>query len=249
MVGIFVGGAVASAQPPESSEGPASPNIVPVPEPPARAVPIDAHEEEVSDAELIRWAAQELSRARPRRHPRRPPIPPDGYLLASGPGDGPPVELGDEDCRAAIRFLAEIGGGTLGVLAGGSLGLLLVWVAQETDWSPSSSMIAYAAGVALGALGVSSGVTLAADQTGGHGNFGHAFLGQVLGSIAALPFVVAGLTYDLPEASLVAAGLLPLAGAVIGYELGHADAASRMRPMAFLVPMRQGALGGIAGRL
>ena len=102
----------------------------------------------------------------------------------------------------------------------------------------------------LGQFGVTSGVTLAADQLRGRANFGHAFLGQLIGSIAALPFVIIGLTYDALAASMLAAGVLPLAGAMLGYELGHGSHSGEgTAPQAFLVPTVGGALAALRAPL
>ncbi len=201
---------------------------------------------EPSDEELIRWASREIGRADGRTLGDRPPVPPDAYLVSGGPYD---VELASDDERLALRLLAEVGGGLAGVLAGGGLGAVLIWVASESNADPDWMAIAVGAGTILGALGVTSGVTLAADLTGGRGNFGHAFLGQVIGAVAALPLVVLGLANDALPLALVAAGVLPLAGAVLGYEIGHADRVSAGGPIAFVTPTREGALATVAGPL
>ena len=70
----------------------------------ARAQPAEVFEPsdpDVSDADVIRWAASEVGRATPR--PPRPPIPPDDYLGRSAPeGD---VRVIDEP-DVALRLLA-----------------------------------------------------------------------------------------------------------------------------------------------
>jgi hypothetical protein len=175
-------------------------------------------------------------------------VPPDRYL-EHGPG---PVAVMPGAPDDAVRLLAEIGGGALGVLLGGGAGTLLIWGALEADANPDVMMLAGAGGGILAALGVTSGVTLAADLTGGRANFGHAFIGQAIGSAAAVPFVVLGLTNDAPAAALVAAGLIPLAGAILGYELAHglAGGGDGGDPVvAWVAPTRDGAMGGVAGEL
>jgi len=236
----------ALAQDAEASDPFAQPE--PEAEPPAESGAFPRADPDVSDSEVIRWAARELSRADGRAVARRPPVPPDPYL-GHGPRPAAEVSPAVDD---GIRLLAELGGGTLGVLLGGGAGALLVWAAVEADANPDWMMMAGAAGGVLGAFGVTAGVTLAADATGGRANFGHAFIGQAIGSVAAVPFVVLGLSNDAPAAAFVAAGLLPVAGAVLGYELAHglATAGDGGDPVvAWVAPIRDGAMGGVAGEL
>ncbi|MCB9596459.1 MAG: hypothetical protein H6719_27295 [Sandaracinaceae bacterium] len=202
--------------------------------------------DEPSDEDLIRWASREVGRQAGRSIGEHPPVPPDPYL---GTGAGPELHLPDEEGRLVLRLLAETGGGLLGVGAGGGLGALLVWAFNEGNASPDALAIAWGAAVILGSLGVTGGVTLTADWMGGRGNFGHAFLGQLVGAVAALPLVALGLANDSPALALVAAGLLPLAGAILGYEIGHMDRAGAGGPTAYVVPTMNGALAGVAGPL
>ncbi len=200
--------------------------------------------DELTDEQLIRWAAREVGRADGLTLGLHPPVPPVGYLSGGGGvirGIGPDRVMG--------RILAELAGGALGVLVGGGAGTLLVWAAIEGDANPDMMMIAVGTGTVLGALGLTAGVTLAADLTGGRGNFGHAFLGQIIGSAAALPLVVFGQKNDAPVAALLAAGLLPLAGAMLGYEMGHSERASGSQVGAFVTPSEGGATAGVAGAL
>lgn len=207
-----------------------------VPEPPRG-------DDAISDVELIRWAANEV-----REHEGRPPapalapVPPDGYL---GTGVDGPLALPNESERDALRLLAELGGGTLGVLIGGGLGTLIVWGAAQADANPQWMMVAWTAGAALGAFGVTTGVVLAGEASGGRGNYGHAFIGQLIGGVAALPLVTIGLAEDAPALAVVAAGLLPLAGAVLGYEMSHAETGSG--PTIVVAPTQGGAALGVAG--
>lgn len=207
-----------------------------VPEPPRG-------DDAISDVELIRWASNEV-----REHEGRPPapalapVPPDGYL---GTGVDGPLALPNESERDALRLLAELGGGTLGVLIGGGLGTLIVWGAAQADANPQWMMVAWTAGAALGAFGVTTGVVLAGEASGGRGNYGHAFIGQLIGGVAALPLVTIGLAEDAPALAVVAAGLLPLAGAVLGYEMSHAETGSG--PTIVVAPTQGGAALGVAG--
>jgi hypothetical protein len=56
---------------------------------------------------------------------------------------------------------------------------------------------------------------------------------------------------DAPALALVAAGLLPLAGAILGYELSHAGTGGSPAPrqLAFVSPTPDGVVGGVAGEL
>lgn len=207
--------------------------------------PFHPADPEVSDAEVVRWARQELSREESREAIRRPPVPPYSYLVH---GAEPNAEVpGPDD---GIRLLAEVGTGAAGLLIGGGVGALLVWAAVEAGADPNWLMAAGAGGVLLAALGVAGGVALGGDATGGRANFGHAFLGQAFGSVVALPLVTLAMANEAPEA-LLAVGLLPLAGAVLGYELAHAlSGSSGDGPVvAWLTLVRDGALGVVTGAL
>jgi len=217
--------------------------VIEVPEAPA-AAPADA----VDDEALIRWASRSIAlwRAEPVTEGRRhPPVPPDEYLEYGAAG--PPVRLPGTVGRDAGRLLAELGAGALGVLVGGGAGTLLIWAAEQGGAEDDWLAIAVGAGVLLGSLGVTGGVTLGADLAGGHGNFGHAFMGMAIGAAASLPLVVIGMDNDALPLTLVALGVLPLAGAVLGYEIGHGEHALSGGPVAFVAPTRGGALAGVAG--
>lgn len=200
---------------------------------------------ELTDDELIRWAAREVGRADGRTLGAHPPVPPYLYLSSGEPG----VFRGPSPDRVLGRLVAELAGGALGVFVGGGVGTMLVWAAIEGDANPDTMAIAMGAGTVLGALGLTAGVTLAAELTGGRGNFGHAFLGQMLGSAAALPLIVYGLRNDAPIAALIAGGLLPIAGAMLGYEIGHSERSSGPSISPFVTPSQSGASAGVAGSL
>lgn len=210
--------------------------------PTAHAQQTDA---EFSDEELIRWAARVVGQVDGRTVGEHPPVPPDSYVR-SGTLSGIPNAGDEED---AARLLAELTGGALGLLVAGGAGALLVWAASEGDASPDGMAIAVGAATIAGALGLAAGVTLAADLAGGRGNFGHAFLGLLLGAAASLPLVALGFSNDSPVASMVAAGLLPLAGAVLGYEVGHSERARGTSTVAYLTPSNGGVQAGVAGSL
>jgi len=200
----------------------------------------------VSDDEVIRWAAREVGRHDRLSLGRYPPVPPDEYLGHSAPSIALP---GESNGQIGARLFAELGGGTLGLLLGGGAGSLLVWAVLEERVAADWTAVAIGAGTVLGALGLTAGVTVAADLTGGRGNFGYAFLGQVVGAVAALPIVVFGQANDALALSLVAVGILPLAGAILGYEIGHADHPLSGPALAYLTPIDGGAVAGVAGPL
>ncbi len=208
------------------------------------AAPAQAQREddEVSDIELIRWAANEVRLHEHRAYVPSVPMPPDAYL---GTGADGVHAMPDESERDALRVLAELGGGVLGLIVGGGLGTLVVWAALEADASPEWMLVAAAAGTTLGAMGMTTGVVLSADAAGGEGNFAYTFIGQLIGSVAALPLVVLGMHADAPAVAIVAASALPLAGAILGYEISHANRGA----VAYVTPQSGGAVGGVAGAL
>jgi hypothetical protein len=198
-------------------------------------------EEEVSDDELIRWAANEV-RILEGRPPNAPavPMPPASYLGVSGENGA--VTFAD---RTPLRVLAEAGAGALGFGIGAGLGALIVWAAIEARANTQWMTVAVGTGAILGALGVTSGVVLAGDALDGRGNFGHAFIGTAIGSALAIPLVVLGVEHDALPLSFVAASILPLAGAMIAYEIGHGEAG--LGPVPFVAPTGNGVVGGVVG--
>ncbi len=214
-----------------------------VPDPPADPA-AEASDGTVSDAELIRWASNEVREhdGRPLTPPRAP-VPPDGYV---GTGVDGPVVLPHQADRDALRLIAEVGGGAIGVLVGGGAGALLVWGALEAEANPDWMLAAMAAGTMLGAVGVTTGVFLAGDALGGGGNYGHTFIGQLIGAVASLPLVTIGLAEGAPAVAIVSAGILPLAGAVLAYERSSANRGGPA-PGGSVTPLQGGALGGVAG--
>jgi hypothetical protein len=209
-----------------------------VPEPPSSS-------DTISDVELVRWAANEVRIHEGRARTSQPPVPPDAYV---GTGIVDPTAIPPEN--DALRIVAEIGGGTLGLLIGAGLGGLVVWGAVESTTDPVWRMVAIGAASTAGAFGVTGGVVLAAEATGGRGHFGHAFIGQLMGSAVALPLVMLGLANDLPAISAVAIGILPLAGAMFGYEISHVNREGAVRQVAFVTPTPDGgAMVGVAGEV
>ncbi len=227
-----------------------------VPEPPTEAVPETVPEppapvpgaNELRGDELIRWAANQVRiyEGRPLPPPR-PPVPPDNYI---GGEDGPLV-LPDQTENDVKRFFAELGGGALGVLVGGGLGALIVWAAVNDRAAPQWQGVAVGTAVAIGTFSVAGGVVLGADLTGGYGNFGVTFIGEMIGCAAALPLVTLALANGSPAVAMVSAGVLPLAGAILAYEISHANSSGlpTSRQVAFLSPVYGGAIAGVRGSM
>ncbi|MFK7985478.1 MAG: hypothetical protein AB8I08_05565 [Sandaracinaceae bacterium] len=179
----------------------------------------------VDDETVIRWAAQEVARAQGRTVNAHPPLPPEPYLGQSEPMV-PTLSL---DGDPLSRVFAELGLGAIGALVGFGIGALTIWVADEAGASADGQAIAIGASAMVAGLAVTAGVTLGAEVRGGRGNFGHAFLGMLVGSAVAIPFIVYGLAFAVEGAALAAGLVLPLVGGVLGYEIGHANGAPRSR--------------------
>jgi hypothetical protein len=210
----------------------------PVPDPPP------ATQDDVSDLELVRWAANEVRLYEGRAAASRPPVPPDSYL---GSGSVEITAVRGED--GALRVVAEVGGGLLGLLIGAGIGSLAVWGALEVNADPIWTMVAVGTATTLGAFGVTAGVVVSGEATGGRGSFGHTFIGQLVGSALAVPLVTLGLANDLPALSAVAVAILPLTGAMFGYEVSHANREGALRHVAFVRPAPGGAMVGMAGEV
>lgn len=211
--------------------------LEPLPEPPAAAA-----DEVISDDALIRWASNEVRLHEGRApSPSGVPIPPASYAGVDGP-----TALPNEGERDGMRLLAEVGGGALGVLTGGGVAALIIFGALEAGAQPEWMMVAGAGGTVIASFAITAGVVLAGNAVNGRGSFGDAFIGQLVGSLAALPFITAGVLGDAPAVALVAGGLLPLCGAILGYEISHANR-SVPGTFAFVHPTPGGALAGLAG--
>src|SRR5688572_13278435 len=72
--------------------------------------------DEPDDADLIRWAAREVSEP----HTPIPPPPPDSYI--SPTREDRALRFTDNPDRDLERITAEIGGGALGIVVGGGIG-------------------------------------------------------------------------------------------------------------------------------
>lgn len=149
-----------------------------------------------------------------------PPPPPLHYLEASSGKPSPPFgglvshprdEPGQpHPSRSPSAVGYEILGGTIGYLAG---------LVPLITGSPDLVLFTLP-------LGVSLGVFLAGAGAGGDGDFGAAFLGQIVGTLIAVPFMLAGVFCSRDcEAGIAlgvsAAVVFPIGGAVVGYEMSN----------------------------
>jgi hypothetical protein len=189
----------------------------------------------------------------------------DAPLRRDSPGERPPnspetpppaVSVQATGARATSRVLVEVLFGGGGFVAGAVIGQAL----SGDKWLCSGCAQSYNTPVLLGAgLGSGLGVYGAGSLLGGNGSFLATMSGAGLGTAAA--FVLLRGTDDTSSSNtIVYTGLvLPLAGAIAGYEVSHAlglgSAPARQwsseRPQ--LVPVAAatkdgGLLGGLAGR-
>jgi hypothetical protein len=123
------------------------------------------------------------------------------------------------------RIIVEsLGGLTLGVV-GGLPGVVLVAGAAACDTCDDSSSAFLALGVAFVGIsgGIGLGVYAGGSLIGGEGRFGVTLVGTLLG-------VLAGGLVAIPAAILVEGGWVvpllsfPITGAIIAYEMSHAEA-------------------------
>jgi hypothetical protein len=104
--------------------------------------------------------------------------------------------------------------------------------------------------MAVALFGMPAGVTLAGHLLGGNGGYGWSLAGLLGGALLALP--LAALTQRAAAFQGTIAVVLPLAGAVLGYEVSSDDArpaqtqGPRLFPQALV--LSDGALAGVAGR-
>lgn len=208
----------------------------------------DSRGEEPTDDEVARWATQEL-----REHglahgsPATTPVPPATYVENNA--EAPPAtshrapSSHDEE-----RILAEVGGGLAGALVGGGAGAFLMWALVDANADPHVLTGAGIAAGTLAAVAIAAGVALSADAAGGQGNFGYALIGQMIGALIAIPIAVLALDNDLIGAAMAATGILSVGGAIVAYEISHANA-PLSGSSAFIAPTRDGILVGAAGAM
>ncbi len=161
---------------------------------------------------------------------------------------------------AALRVLAEAGGG---VLMGAVMGLLGYAVGQsviddaqcEGEGCPFLGLVV---GIPTAFLGIPGGVHGAGLAMGGRGGLGATFAGTVVGTGAGVLVALKSEDKRVRIASLIAG---PLLGSIAGFEISHAlhrprrgasraESASspglRVAPMAGVTPYG-GLLGGLSG--
>jgi len=142
-----------------------------------------------------------------------------------------------------LRIVSETLLGGLGSAAGGALGLMM---GLGGGGDLASAMLGMGLGVTLGS---SLGVMLGGSVVGGGGHFLPSLLGALAGT--ALTFV---LPSPGPELALMMVVALPVAGAIVGYEVSAAmtkpsahAARPRIVPTIALARQGRGAVAGLAG--
>lgn len=122
------------------------------------------------------------------------------------------------------RILAESLGAVLGAAVGAGGGFITELALVEN--SPSFQLPFLAAFFAMPA-----GVTVAGSLGGADGRYGYALLGATLGAAVAIPLSVALDEFDRDAEPLVAGVLvvLPIVGAITGYELSNPNGEPRAR--------------------
>ncbi len=129
----------------------------------------------------------------------------------------------DPDDARAGRVATEVGGAVAGSAAFGA-GAFLVALASCGAGGDGGALSRLGCGLAAAAsggigiaIGVGPGVYWGGNLAGGNGGLGWTVLGQTLGLGAGLGFLVAVDDFSVPTVLL--AYLMPVTGAVLGYEL------------------------------
>lgn len=162
----------------------------------------------------------------------------------------PPARLREPSLtfmQRTTRIALELLGASIG--AGASLGVG-VGLGCGLDHGRCRGDGSLPAVLALGAFGVPAGVTLAGSLAGGNGGYGWSVLGEFGGVLLAIP--IALLSERRPGFAVAAAIVLPIAGAVVGFEVSSDNApvrprATGMRWAPALSVSTDGAMVGAAG--
>ena len=131
----------------------------------------------------------------------------------------------DPDADRGSRIGLEVGGGLAGTLGGGlvglGLGLLICEVGDlgDKEWGCLAPAVIATGLGAWGGLG--AGVYIAGDARDANGGYGWMTLGQLGGSLLAWGMIEALMAMGLESEvlTIVFAVTIPLAGAILGYEL------------------------------
>jgi len=147
----------------------------------------------------------------------------------------------ESDGRIPRLIFEPIMGYTTAVLLG-SLGLLVGGLAGCFDVTDRSCVLGIVAGFYVGALlGVPLGVMWAGSWFHGMGSFGLTFLGALAGASLSVLIAALAQNYD----AIFGAALLPVAGAMIAYELSSSSNASAGTATLALTPtFDRGAMTG-----
>lgn len=193
--------------------------------------------------------------------------------LTAGASSLPPSPVDEGGVRAppvrdglGARIAVEATMGLLGAVVGMATGILAVAAVDSLGDCLGVLCSVDAAGVAMmavGLVGVASGVTVGGAISGGRGHFGWSLLGTIAGGAVVSPFFVVALAQELDgggagEQVALASGMIgvfAIAGSVVFYEAFAQPATSetqarsdglRWAPMAAATD--GGATFGIAGR-
>ncbi len=180
-----------------------------------------------------------------------PPLPgPNAAATAALPP--PPVIVASR--RRTDRVLIETGGGAAAGLVLGVAGLYVGFLGGAVSLSDSRAragtdgflQAGLYGGIVGASIGIPLGVYLVGNNFRGNGGLGWTYLCSVAGGAAAFGLAVAAQDGNVPVGVPILAGLvLPLAGAVVGYELSSdVDARPRPVPRSTLVPLVSVAPGG-----
>jgi len=156
------------------------------------------------------------------------------------------ADVDEESPSRAGRVAAEVGGGIAGFFLPGFVGAYLVCLGGCSD-------VGIGVAVTAALLGLPTGVWLAGNAVDGNGGWGWTLIGSLAGWVFAGGILAAGAGSDSAIPAVIA-GMFPVAGAVVGYELSSdpsAEAAERRaaRFTASFAPMPGGATLSVSGSL
>jgi hypothetical protein len=152
---------------------------------------------------------------------RRLPVVALGTLLAFGAGSARAAFDPDEDRPARIATESGFGiiGGTVGVFGGALIGYGVCALTGEDDRSFGCLLPAFAGGLVGEFVGIGLGVYGGGAIFDGNGGLGWTYLGEAGAALAATAIIL-GAEVDVGDVSWwLLTTLLPLSGAVLGYEL------------------------------
>jgi hypothetical protein len=189
----------------------------------------------------------------------------DGPEIASAFAP-PPRDPGDPQVSRGARIALEALGGAAAGLGGSLLGFAAGCAYGRSTgddlWGIGCIVYGALGAIVVDAAVIAPGVYLVGRGLGGQGGLGWTYLGEVSGG--AVSILLVALLSDTTDSGALGAviSLLPLAGAVVGYELSHDYYASRpggwqarrstrlasRRPALHVAPTPHGAVAMLSGR-